>query len=73
LKGEKSFYKPFFDSLPVKNETLFSLPDNTPIRLGSQKTLVSEIGRKDDDIYGKLKWDRDINVECLKRFRTFLE
>jgi hypothetical protein len=73
LKGDESFYKPFFDSLPEKNETLFTLLDSTPIKQGSKLTLLGEIERKEDDILNKVKLGRDTNDECLRRFRTFLE
>ena len=44
LKGDKSFWKPFLDYLPAKNDTLFTIDPQTPIGPGSpQTTLLSEI------------------------------
>ena len=61
LKGDSSFWKPFFDSLPASNETLFTVSDDLPILPGSTKTLIGEIDRANDDLFNKIKLDREEN------------
>lgn len=73
LKGKDSFWKPFFDSLPQSNETLFTVPPDTPIKPGSSTTLLSEIDRTNDDILTKIKIDLEENGQCKTRFKEFLE
>jgi hypothetical protein len=43
LRGDASFWKPFFDSLPAKNETFFTIDEQAKIQPGSTITLLSEV------------------------------
>jgi len=43
LRGEASFWKPFFDSLPAQNETFFTIDEQAKIQPGSTITLLSEV------------------------------
>lgn len=72
LKGEKSSWKPFLDYLPASNETLFTIKDQHPISPSVNVSLYSEIQRPDDDIFNKIQYDRNINIDCEQRFRKFV-
>jgi hypothetical protein len=57
LKKDKSFWHPYFQSLPQSNQTLFTISNNEKIKFGSNINLIDEIQRADDDIYYKIKYD----------------
>lgn len=75
LKGEHSFYKPFLDYLPARNDTLFTLPDSTPIggHVPPTTTLLSELQNPDDDLLSWIAYDRDINEKADRRFKEYIE
>ena len=74
LKGEKSFYKPFLDYLPARNDTLYTLSDNTPVTQAvnagqtTPMSLLSEVQNPNDDMHRWIKYDRDIDRKAKMRF-----
>ena len=72
MKQKKSFWKPFLDYLPEKNETLFTVNPDTVISEGSTATLWSEIQKEDDDIFKWIHYDRDVNDKARARFKEYI-
>lgn len=72
LKGEMSFYEPFISYLPKEIHTLYTYPDDTKVKAGSDRTLVGEVQLMDDDIFDKIKMDREFHQECKDRFMRFM-
>ena len=72
LKQEKSFWKPFLDYLPERNETLFTVDPKTQVGGGYTVTLWSEIQLDDDDIHTWIHYDRDVNEKAHARFKEYI-
>ena len=73
LKGDKSFYKPFLDYLPVRNDTLFTLDLNTPIAPHlPQTSMLSELQNEKDDLFRWLAYDREVNRKAQERFNEYI-
>lgn len=72
LKGEQSFFKPFLDYLPERNDTLFTFADDTPISNNNTSsgggnggnTLQSEVQNPNDDLFKWIAYDRDVNEKA---------
>lgn len=72
MKGKDSFYEPFISYLPEDIQTLYTYPDATKISSTSERTLLDEIQNLDDDIFDKIRQDREHLAECKSRFVSFI-
>jgi len=72
LKKSDSFYEPFLDVLPARNDTMFTLLSEK-VGEGMSETMESEIQNEDDDILEKAHYDLSLNMDATERFLEFID
>ena len=74
LKGEKSFFKPYIDTLPPVCETFFTIDPATPIGADfPETTLTDELQLPDDVVLSWNAYDKRVLDSAKQRFIEYLD